>query len=488
MKHLFLIFGCSLVVALALAGCGGGSRESQLEATVVALQTQVADAATAAPAATATTAPPTEAPTAVPPTATVEPTDTPRPTATPKPPTATPTANPMADLTTFSEEADGFAVSYPASATVDPLPNGGIKATWEGGWLMAFVSELTAEEQKQVAADPEAERLFAGTLLIGPELCTDPEFDMDAASEDALGGSGWILKGTCTTPEDTAFQSIVSIDDGRSYWLLVGYPEQMDDEASAMVASFERIEPPLPAAFVRVSSASANLRAGPGTNYPTVGSAAQETVLEVIGKNENGDWWQVKQGDGTAWVAGSVATPGGDVAAVAVAQDIPTPPPAPPTPTPAPPGAAPTAAPAPAQGLTIGSQVEANGWSFKVYDVKKRKVVYFYDDSFVAQGNFVLVFVEATNHLPGTSYFGKDLRPWLTNKPGTRYSGSSKGSIYAQWQLGGLDSFYTDVNPGQTVRMLEAYDVPDGVGEVSLSLNPPLWISLGNADAIPVEP
>lgn len=481
LRHSVVVLLGSLVVVLLLAGCGGSEREGQLEETVVALQTQVAQAEVATAAPTDTQAPPAPTATAVPPTATTA------PTATPKSPTATPTANPMADLTTFSEEADGFAVSYPASATVEPLDNGGIKATWEDGWLMAFVSELTAAEQKQVAADPEAERLFAGTLLVGSSLCTDPKIETDEA-EQVLGGSGWILKGACTAPEDTAFQSLVSIDGGRTYWLLVGYPEQMEKEADAVVASFERIEPALPAAFVRVTSASANLRAGPGTNYPTVGSAAQDAVLEVMGKNEKGDWWQVKNGDQVAWVAGSVATPGGDVAAVAVAKDIPTPPPAPPTPTPAPAGAAPTAAPAPAQGLTIGSQVDANGWSFKVYDVKRRKVVYLYDYSYVAQGNFVLVFVEATNHTPGTSYFAKDLEPWLTDKRGNENFGSSKGSSYAQWQLGGLDSFYTDVNPGQTVRMLAAYDVPDGVGEVSLSLSPPLWIALGNADAIPVEP
>jgi len=486
MKYFFLICGCSLVVVLALAGCGGGSRESQLEATVVALQTQVADATTMAPAATATTAPPTEVPTAVPPTATAEPTDTPRPTATPIPPTATPTTDPLAKMEIYRDEEAGFAVAYPAVADVKAR-EGGMTATWDGGWMSVIVSDLSAAEQSVAATDPEAERVFMIDLLASP-LCTEPAIEVDAGEQDILGGSGWVLKGVCTTPEYTAFQSMLDIDGNRGYWLDMVYPQQAEADAVAIADSFERFEPSLPAPFVRVSSASANLRAGPGTNYPTVGSAPQGTVLEVLGKNEKGDWWQVKQGDGAAWIAGSVAAPGGDVAAVAVAKDIPTPPPAPPTPTPAPPGAAPTATPAPAQGLTIGSQVDANGWSFKVYDVKRRKVVYFYDDSYVAQGNFVLVFVEATNHLPGTSYFGKDLRPWLTDKPGTRYSGSSKGSIYAQWQLGGLDSFYTDVNPGQTVRMLEAYDVPDGVGEVSLSLNPPLWIALENADAIPVEP
>ncbi len=473
-RNLCVLMGW-LVVSGLLAGCGGG-RESQLEATVAALQTQVIEAATAEP--------PTDTPTAAAPTATVRPTNTPQPTATSKPPTATATANTMVEMKVYRNEKAGFAVSYPAEAKVEELKSGGIKAAWDDGWLVVMAPDFTQDELSKLADNADAERLFAGSVLVASE-CTDPILQVDTEKE-VLGGKGWLLQGVCGTPAGAVFKSMAVLEGAKSFWLTVRFPKDEEKTAQALVDSFERIEPPLPRTYVRVSSASANLRGGPGTNYPTVGSAKQGAVLEVVGKNEKGDWWQVKRGDGVAWIAGSVATPGGDVGAVAVAKNIPTPPPPPPTATAAPARAASTTAPT--QGLTIGSQVEANGWTFKVYDVKRRKVVYFYDDSYVAQGNFVLVFVEATNHLSGTSYFAKDLKPWLTDKRGGRNLGSSTGSSYAQWQLGGMDSFYTDVNPGQTVRMLEAYDVPEGVGEVLLSLAPPAWIALGNADVIPVEP
>ena len=48
---------------------------------------------------------------------------------------------------------------------------------------------------------------------------------------------------------------------------------------------------------------SANLRAGPGTNYAVVGSAAAQEAVEPLGRNEDGDWLQVNTSDGEAWIA-----------------------------------------------------------------------------------------------------------------------------------------------------------------------------------------
>ena len=58
---------------------------------------------------------------------------------------------------------------------------------------------------------------------------------------------------------------------------------------------------------------------------------------EIVAKNAQSDWWQVRlAGDQLGWVFGQLVQTSGDVAAVAVAADIPEPPP--PTPT-LPPGA-----------------------------------------------------------------------------------------------------------------------------------------------------
>jgi uncharacterized protein YraI len=105
------------------------------------------------------------------------------------------------------------------------------------------------------------------------------------------------------------------------------------------------------AARLTVSSATANLRRGPGTNYDTIGAARQGEAFEVTGKNAGGDWWQINANGDPAWVAASVVSVE-NPQLVALAQNIPAPPVvavAPPAPTQAPAPAAPRpAAPPPA--------------------------------------------------------------------------------------------------------------------------------------------
>ena len=45
---------------------------------------------------------------------------------------------------------------------------------------------------------------------------------------------------------------------------------------------------------------NANLRSGPGTDYERVGSAAQGDAVEIVGRNADGDWYQLATG---AWIA-----------------------------------------------------------------------------------------------------------------------------------------------------------------------------------------
>ena len=45
---------------------------------------------------------------------------------------------------------------------------------------------------------------------------------------------------------------------------------------------------------------AANLRGGPGTNFPIVGSTTPGQALEITGRTDAGDWYQLK--DGT-WIA-----------------------------------------------------------------------------------------------------------------------------------------------------------------------------------------
>jgi hypothetical protein len=101
-----------------------------------------------------------------------------------------------------------------------------------------------------------------------------------------------------------------------------------------------------------VADSETNLRGGPGTNYPLVGKMPPGKEVAIIGRNTNGDWWRIAwEGSGQAWVAGLVVKVLGPIDTVAVAKDIPPPPP---TFTPAPPPS-PTAVPKPPVDFVVKS-------------------------------------------------------------------------------------------------------------------------------------
>ena len=68
--------------------------------------------------------------------------------------------------------------------------------------------------------------------------------------------------------------------------------------------------------------ANANLRAGPGTNYPKVGSARAGQSLAIVARNPTGDWYQTATGE---WIFGDLLE---STAPLPIAPDIPPPPPA----------------------------------------------------------------------------------------------------------------------------------------------------------------
>lgn len=86
---------------------------------------------------------------------------------------------------------------------------------------------------------------------------------------------------------------------------------------------------PTPVPQVQVVSNSVNLRTGPGTEYETVSVAVAGDTYEVIAKNSDGSWYNVRLEDGTrAWIAVSVieAVDAASLASVRTAATIPAPP------------------------------------------------------------------------------------------------------------------------------------------------------------------
>jgi len=83
---------------------------------------------------------------------------------------------------------------------------------------------------------------------------------------------------------------------------------------------------PLPHA-VAIAKGDTNLRKGPGTNYPVAGLLKKGEQLQIIGKNKNGSWWQLKGKDGKpVWIIANRVATKGPVDAVKVAKNIPKPP------------------------------------------------------------------------------------------------------------------------------------------------------------------
>lgn len=88
------------------------------------------------------------------------------------------------------------------------------------------------------------------------------------------------------------------------------------------------------AAPIAVPRRDMNIRQGPGTDYPIVGTALAGQAYPIIGRNAAGDWWQIRFDDDIGWLYAPLVDIQGDVAAVSVAQDVPEAPT--PTATPAP--------------------------------------------------------------------------------------------------------------------------------------------------------
>lgn len=82
--------------------------------------------------------------------------------------------------------------------------------------------------------------------------------------------------------------------------------------------------PILAAPSLQISASSANLRAGPGTQYPTVGNAFSSETYEIIASNNDQTWYQVRLANNeTAWIASSVSVVAANSEPITVAAIIP---------------------------------------------------------------------------------------------------------------------------------------------------------------------
>jgi hypothetical protein len=158
------------------------------------------------------------------------------------------------------------------------------------------------------------------------------------------------------------------------------------------------------------------------------------------------------------------------------------------------PTALPTATPAPTptplpRSNDFGIQKQVGSWGMKLYDVKRAKAVYFYEDAEIAQGVWLMPFVEFTNLGSGTRSPWEDLDFYLKDDQGRTYdAGYSDGNLGAGWQFQAGD-IMDDINPGLVLGVVLPVDVPESLGDVWLMVeqDPSFAAYLGNASAVPLE-
>jgi hypothetical protein len=223
-----------------------------------------------------------------------------------------------------------------------------------------------------------------------------------------------------------------------------------------------------PAAPYVVANKAANLRSGPGTNYPLVGSAAVGKQYEITGRSRDGAWLEICcVKNAPAWIAKSVVTVGGDAGSVKVAANIPTPPPSP--------MPKPTAPPAPAvQRPGMHTRTQIGSWEIQAERTQNEKAVYQYDSSKVAMGRYAIVFILAKNLASGTQSINSSLAPMLRDDKGRIYDFSDPltterwAMIYAMWEFSVGKSVFSDINPGVETPLLMLWDVKEDVQSLTL--------------------
>jgi len=490
-----ILISLILLVSMLLVSCGNSaSKEESLQATIQALQTEVAAATSVAEAVTATAvAVPTDTPTNIP-TDTATPTKTPKPTKTPTPtkrkPTTTPrpTNTPRPTRTPTPRPSIGTPVRcgnyWEITVLGAPTFAKRINVLNTLGYLTISDTDLAKGEwmfvrYKLTNLQSETDSLssWGDDLVVRGELnkrtVTFTPSDWGTSSYERRHGiSNW----TDEVPPGITIETVTIFDvnpDAKNLRLVLQPEKGFGDRLCRAVVFLESSEISSDKPSVTATN-NVNIRKGPGTNYPVVGKARKGQQFEVVGKNANGSWWQIMYNGSKAWIADSVVKTSGPIDDIAVATDIPAPPA---TPTPLP-------RVRPDQEFVVGK------WGIKLYDVKKAKTVYWYSEAVVANGIWLTPLVELRNLGSGTASPLDSLTFYLQDAQGKRYKfdpfNDAVLATARQYQTGKL---YGDINPGIVIGTSLPFDVPANLGDVWLRVTqaPSVVIYLGNVSQIPSE-
>jgi hypothetical protein len=145
-----------------------------------------------------------------------------------------------------------------------------------------------------------------GTIFLLSLLTSFISIGCDSASPnsaDSIGETPLRPRATHTPPLSTA--TPVFIETATATLTVTPIPSTTPVGTATLTAEPTISASPTPFSLLTVSR-NANIRSGPGTEFPVAGSAREGESLPVYGRSENG-WYQVDP-SGEMWIGGSLVT------------------------------------------------------------------------------------------------------------------------------------------------------------------------------------
>lgn len=329
------------------------------------------------------------------------------------------------------------------------------QVTFHPGGSLTFVADCNIGSAQFVASGG-----FAGSIAIemGPTtLVACPEGSLSDLFLAGLGNAQEYVMGI-----GGATLTLETTEGGQTLaFAPLGVPDAEVPTVEPPVIEIPTPEPQLPMGTV-IGAQGANIRSGPGTNFPIIGFAPNGTTALITGRNAAGDWYVVSiptLPGGIGWISAPLMA-ATNVQDVPVIQSPPTPVP---TPTPVAPTPTPTAVPpTPTPGAVINFSA---------------------DRTSILQGECVTLFWDVQNVTAVWVYpLGANFRDFPVEGQGSRQECPTRTTTYemrvqltnGQLELRQVTINVTETNPlaGTTwaVSQLLAGQVPTGDQPLTLSL------------------